>query len=259
MARSVSVMSFVMWTATVGICTTGVMLAQPPGGGPPSGGRGGPPGGMRPGMGPGGGMQQGGMRQQRGGNTLMDVLDLDKDGSLSAAEIQAASESLLKLDRNKDGKLTADELGGGGQGGQQGMRGGMGPKGMGPKGMGPGGMGPAGRGKGQGGPPGAGPRQGPGEQQANVVGEGGPEPGPRPGGMFFPPHVRDDLNLSPEQQQKVEALERDAKAKLDAILNAEQKQTLDEAIRRGPPGGEGGPQRGRGPRGKKGDGEAPPE
>jgi len=194
-------------------------------------------------------MQQGGMRQQRGGSALMDVLDLDKDGSLSAAEIQAASESLLKLDRNKDGKLTADELGGGGQGGPQGMRGGMGPKGM----------GPGGRGKGQGGPPGAGARQGPGDQQANVVGEGGPGPGPRPGGMFFPPHVRDELNLSPEQQQKVEALEKDAKAKLDAILNAEQKQTLDEAIRRGPPRGEGGPQRGRGPKGKKGGEEPPPE
>ncbi|MCU1321072.1 MAG: EF-Hand, Calmodulin [Acidobacteriaceae bacterium] len=38
------------------------------------------------------------------------VLDTDKDGTISAVEIQAASKSLLILDKNGDGQLTADEF-----------------------------------------------------------------------------------------------------------------------------------------------------
>jgi Ca2+-binding EF-hand superfamily protein len=41
---------------------------------------------------------------------VLRALDTDKDGKLSAAEIQAAPQSLLTLDRNQDGQLTADEL-----------------------------------------------------------------------------------------------------------------------------------------------------
>jgi Ca2+-binding EF-hand superfamily protein len=37
-------------------------------------------------------------------------LDLDKDGSLSAAEIEAAPQSLLKLDKNADGTISRKEL-----------------------------------------------------------------------------------------------------------------------------------------------------
>ena len=62
------------------------------------------------------------------------------DGELSAEETANASEALKKLDKNKDGKLTRDELRP-----QPSGRGGPG---------GPGGRGPAGRG-GPGGPPGA--------------------------------------------------------------------------------------------------------
>ena len=40
---------------------------------------------------------------------VLQALDTDGDGQLSAAEIQAASASLLKLDRNRDGQITADE------------------------------------------------------------------------------------------------------------------------------------------------------
>lgn len=38
------------------------------------------------------------------------ALDTDKDGTISAAELAAASKSLLTLDKNGDGQLTADEF-----------------------------------------------------------------------------------------------------------------------------------------------------
>jgi len=43
-------------------------------------------------------------------NPLMQVLDIDGDGTLSKKEIGAAAKSLRKLDANRDGKLTPDEL-----------------------------------------------------------------------------------------------------------------------------------------------------
>ena len=59
-------------------------------------------------------------------NPLLQAFDTDRDGTLSAAEIDAAAAKLRKRDVNKDGKLTADELprgqggrgGGGGAGGR---------------------------------------------------------------------------------------------------------------------------------------------
>ncbi len=76
-------------------------LAQPPG----QPGRGGPP------------------------NPLLQAFDTDHDGTLSAAEIDAAAAKLRERDANKDGKLTADELprGRGGIGGPGGGRGRGGP------------------------------------------------------------------------------------------------------------------------------------
>jgi predicted O-methyltransferase YrrM len=57
----------------------------------------------------------------RGGppNPLLQAFDTDHDGSLSAAEIDAAAAKLRERDANTDGKLTADELprGQGGRGG----------------------------------------------------------------------------------------------------------------------------------------------
>ncbi len=41
---------------------------------------------------------------------LMQALDTDRDGMLSAKEIRAAVRELKKLDTNRDGKLTPDEL-----------------------------------------------------------------------------------------------------------------------------------------------------
>jgi caffeoyl-CoA O-methyltransferase len=54
----------------------------------------------------------------RGGppNPLLQAFDTDRDGSLSAAEIDAAAARLRERDANKDGKLTADELPRGGFG-----------------------------------------------------------------------------------------------------------------------------------------------
>jgi len=57
------------------------------------------PGGQRPG-GPGG---------QRAPMPIIEALDLNKDGTIDADEIAKASESLKKLDKNGDGKLTPDE------------------------------------------------------------------------------------------------------------------------------------------------------
>jgi predicted O-methyltransferase YrrM len=59
----------------------------------------------------------------RGGppSPLLQAFDTDRDGTLSAAEIDAAAAKLRERDTNQDGKLTADELprggGGGGRGG----------------------------------------------------------------------------------------------------------------------------------------------
>ncbi|MBT4725030.1 MAG: hypothetical protein HOB29_08670 [Planctomycetaceae bacterium] len=68
--------------------------------------------GGRPGQGGRGG--QGG-----GGGGLFRLLDIDRDGNLSAKEIDGAVAVLMKLDANKDGILDAKELavrGGGGKG-----------------------------------------------------------------------------------------------------------------------------------------------
>ena len=53
-------------------------------------------------------------------NPLLQLFDTDRDGTLSTAEIDAASAALRRRDANNDGKITADELprGPGGRGGQ---------------------------------------------------------------------------------------------------------------------------------------------
>ena len=69
--------------------------------------------------GPGGG--PGGMRQ---GPPILQALDTNKDGRLDATEIANASKALKTLDKNGDGELTQDEIGGPRRGG--GERGGPG-------------------------------------------------------------------------------------------------------------------------------------
>jgi predicted O-methyltransferase YrrM len=44
-------------------------------------------------------------------NPLLTALDTDRDGEISAAEIDAAAAALKKLDQNNDGKLSGDEIG----------------------------------------------------------------------------------------------------------------------------------------------------
>lgn len=41
---------------------------------------------------------------------LLVIFDTDRDGTLSAEEIKKASESLAKLDKDGDGKLSREEL-----------------------------------------------------------------------------------------------------------------------------------------------------
>ena len=63
----------------------------------------------------------GGGRDGQGGGGLFRLLDVDRDGKLSAKEIEGAVAVLMKLDANKDGTLDAQELvvrGGGGRGGR---------------------------------------------------------------------------------------------------------------------------------------------
>jgi predicted O-methyltransferase YrrM len=67
-------------------------------------------------------------------NPLLQAFDTDHDGTLSAAEIDAAAAKLRERDTNKDGKLTADELPRG-----RGVPGGPGGPGGG-RGRGPGGI-----------------------------------------------------------------------------------------------------------------------
>ena len=83
MKRSIFAISLLIGLAVLGR----PVLAQP---GRP--GRGGPPGGAFPPV------------------PILAVLDADGDGELSAKEIDNAAAALRTLDKNKDGKLTRDEL-----------------------------------------------------------------------------------------------------------------------------------------------------
>lgn len=81
------------------VLSCGVSLAQPPGG--------------REGRPPRDGAPRDGRPRENAPpphNRLMDALDQDRDHVISAEEIKSAIASLLKLDRNGDGKLTEDEF-----------------------------------------------------------------------------------------------------------------------------------------------------
>jgi len=85
--------------------------AQPPGGAEERQGR-----SQREGRGREGRRQGRSPRPQRGEfgpplHPLMAALDADKDGTISAAEMESAEAALKELDKNKDGKLTRAEMG----------------------------------------------------------------------------------------------------------------------------------------------------
>lgn len=68
------------------------------------------PGGGR---GPEGGREDRGGRGERGrgpGDPAVAAIDTDRDGTISAAEIDASAGALAKLDKNRDGKLGEDEV-----------------------------------------------------------------------------------------------------------------------------------------------------
>ncbi len=101
--------------------------------------------------------------------------------------------------------------------------------------------------------------------------KGTPEPGkkgpPRPGfgnfppprfqlGKILPPHVRDELELTDEQERQILDLELEVKGRMLKILSAEQRKQLKEMRAQGapppPPQPGGPPPRGKGPRGEEG-------
>lgn len=94
---------------------------------------------------------------------------------------------------------------------------------------------------------------------------GGPGGGDRRGGPpprfqlgdVFPPPLLEELDLTTEQEKELEVIKSDVKAKLEKLLTADQKRTVENFRPRGP-GGPGGPP-GPGPRNPDGaDGNGPP-
>ncbi len=112
--------------------STSLITAQegkPPAGGPPGGGQRQPGAEGRPGG-------QGGPGGQRPPSPIIEALDVNKDGVIDADELAKAAESLKKLDKNGDGKLTEDEFRPQRPGGQGGPGAGPGGRGQGPGGQG---------------------------------------------------------------------------------------------------------------------------
>ena len=168
---------------------------------------------------PGGGREAGDDLVSR-----MMEFDKDKDGKLTKAEVTDAR--LLRLfdraDADKDGIVTRDELAA---------------------------LAAREQTKDRGGPPGFGPPPG---------GPGGPMMAPPRPGEVLPPMIQQRLRLTPEQRAQVAELQKEVDARLETILNAEQRTQLKEMRERGPRGF-GPPGRfGRPPGGGPPDGDGPP-
>ena len=185
--------------------------------------------------------------------TRLMAFDKNKDGKLTRDEI--TDPRLLRLfdqaDTNKDGVVTREELTAlaakldadmpQGRGGPGGPPGGFGD--------GPGALGD------QGGP---GPR-GPGFRGA-PGGFGGPPPQP---GIVLPPRLQNELQLTDEQTKQVSELQKDVDARLAKILTEDQMNHLKQMRQRGPGGRDrrGGPDGGppgQPPRGGPDDAPPPP-
>jgi hypothetical protein len=146
------------------------------------------------------------------------AFDKNKDGKLTREEVTDKELHRLfdRADANKDGVVTREELealaaqesaiGGGGKGGRGG-EGGKGGKGK-------------GKGKGKGGPGGPG---GPGG-----FGMRGMQPG-----QILSPFVAEMLKLTDAQKKEIADLQKDVNGKLDKILTDEQKKQLKDLRERG--------------------------
>jgi hypothetical protein len=176
---------------------------------------------------PGGGKKDGpGSDRPTAGDTKsfvdrMMAFDKNKDGKLTRDEI--TDERLLRLfdraDANKDGVVTREEL-----------------EALAAKEMqGGGASGPGGPGGRFGGPGG-----GPGGPGGRFGGGGGGFGGPSVG-QVLPPFLRDMLEVTDEQKKQLDELQKDVDAKLAKILTDEQKKKLRETRERGPGGRFGGP------------------
>jgi hypothetical protein len=144
------------------------------------------------------------------------AFDKNKDGKLTKDEI--TDERLHRLfdraDANKDGVVTREEL--------LALFAREAPAAGSPAGGPPGGFGPPG----PGGPGGRGP---------------GGFGGPPPPGQVLPGFLQERLNLNEGQKKQVADIQKDVDARLEKILTAEQRKQLQEMQERGPggPGGEG--------------------
>ncbi len=172
----------------------------------------------QPPEGPGAGPGRGFSKQEDADDLVSRMLafDANKDGYLIRSEV--TDNRLLRLfdraDADKNGRVTKSELTALAEKEHADLRGGPG---FGPPG-GPGGFGPPG---------------GPGF--------GGP---PRPG-EILPAMVQDRLRLTPEQKNQLAGLQKEVDARLEKILNDDQRKQLIQMRRRGPggfgPPGGGGP------------------
>ncbi|MFL6052822.1 MAG: hypothetical protein ACJ72W_07900 [Actinoallomurus sp.] len=152
-----------------------------------------------------------------GANSIVErmmAFDKNKDGKLTRDEI--TDERLLRLfdraDANKDGVVTREELEAlAAKMAAEEPRGGRGGPG------GPGGRGPGGPG-----------------------GFGGPPGGRMQPGQVLPPFLQEQLNLTDDQKKQLAELQSDVDAKLAKLLTDSQKQQLKELRDRGS-GGRGGP------------------
>ena len=50
--------------------------------------------------------------RRRGGDKILETIDVNKDGTISAEEIKGSSKALLKLDKDKSGSLSREECAG---------------------------------------------------------------------------------------------------------------------------------------------------
>ena len=162
------------------------------------------------------------------------AFDANQDGKLTKEEVtdERLQRLFARADADHDGVVTKQELTALAAREPAGGRGGFGGPG------GPGGFGP---------PPG---------------GPGGFRMGPPRPGEILPPMLRDRFELTEEQSKQVDALQKEVDARLEKILNEDQRKQLKEMRSRGPggPGGFGPPGGGFGPGGRRGgpDGVPPP-